>query len=51
MDIHKELKIFVAKNSDVNMTELVVIGVVKELQSRGHKFESIEIAKSLKKEK
>lgn len=36
--VHKELKVFVAHNSEDNMIEFSGLAIMKELAHRGHKF-------------
>lgn len=36
--VHKELKVFTAKNDDENMTDFAGYAIMKELKERGHKF-------------
>jgi hypothetical protein len=36
--VHRELKVFVAKNGDENMADIAGIAIMKELKERGHKF-------------
>lgn len=36
--VHKELKVFTAKNDEDNMILFAGLAIMKELKSRGHKF-------------